>query len=147
MSGCSLAASDVSGKKRKRNTDSDVNTVLVAAAESIGKLSNSFMDSQMKKDKADDLDGDWLFLKAMYVELKAVPIGRERDLLKMKIHTEIMNAKYGVQNTKCASASSAPMTSIQYQMPVRPLFVYRRSNLQPAGESAPTFVNINDSQA
>lgn len=147
MSGCSLAASDVSVKKRKRNSDSDVNKVIVAAAQSIGKLSNSVMESQMKKDKDDDLDSDWMFLKAMYADLKTVPIGRERDLLKMRIHTEILNAKYGAQSTQSAGASYTPGTPIQNQMPVRPLYIYRRSNLQPAGDSASTFLNINDSQA
>lgn len=132
--GSSVAESEESGRKRKKKSDSHLDTVLVAAAESIGKLSNSVMDSQ-KKDKIDEMDGDWLFLKAMYVELKEVPAGRERDLCKMRIHTAVMTAKYGVQHTESTSASAVHMTRLPQQVPVRPIYLYKRPNLAPPGTS------------
>lgn len=128
MGVCPVPDCGTSGRKRKRNTESDFNTVLVEAVQSMGKMSSSVMDSR-KKEAVDELDGDWLFAKAMYVKLKEIPEGREKEMCKLKIHTEVMNAMYGYNNINSTSSNPEP---VQNQPPARPVFILKRASLPPS---------------
>lgn len=116
-----------SGKKRKKSTESDFDSVFADAVQSIGKLSSSLANSKTSE-KVDEFNEDWLFAKTIYIKMKDVPAGREKDLCRMRINAEVMNLLYGVQNTQTTNSvnvKAAQPNLIPNPMPPRPIIVLK----------------------
>jgi len=62
------------------------------AVEVSGRLNET--TSTSKCAPVDD-DDDWLFARRVYNKLRAIPDGREKELLKCRIDSELINMIYG----------------------------------------------------
>ena len=93
------AASGTMAARKKKRKQSDFSTVLTGAVESIDKLSCSILASQ-KSEKPDfTMDDDWLFARRVFLKLKNIPCGQEKERFKYRMEGELLNLAYNYQAT------------------------------------------------
>lgn len=116
----STTESTSSGPKRKKGCQPDFTKILTGAVQSIDKLSGSVIASNRQNDRADEtMDDDWLFARSVYdvyVKLKAVPAGRDKEAFKLRMQGDLMSLLYGGQGSQLYGARSH--NSIALQQPV-----------------------------
>lgn len=80
----------------KKAKVADVGTAITAAAKSYEKIAASFSQRQNSQvPSGQDDNDDWLFAKRVFNKLKAIPEGRENELLKNRIDAELVWMAYG----------------------------------------------------
>lgn len=101
------------------------------AVQSITKLSGSIVKPG-KKERDEGADEDWFFMNTMYLKLKEIPSGLDKDLCKMRFENEVMKLKYGVQNLECTQAvlTQENTTEPQQKAQLRTI-ILRRPNPAP----------------
>lgn len=115
----SVSEPERSGRKRKKTTEPECNAVFVDAVQSLGKLTNSMMQSRQQK-TSDESDPDWYFLKSLHFKLKEVPEGREKELFKVKMQTELMTLLYGGVTSCLPQEAPRRIPVVLYRAPPNP---------------------------
>lgn len=121
--------SNTSDKKRKNHREPDFNKILVGAVQSIDRLSGSVMNSRKNETTDETLDDDWLFARTIYIKLRDVPAGREKDQFKWRMQGELLNLMYGAENNQSPSTKSNSTNMFQHQTPLQTATVYRHNQI------------------
>lgn len=123
------SGSNTSDRKRKKHREPDFNKILVGAVQSIDRLSGSVMNSRKNETTDETFDDDWLFARAIYIKLRDVPAGREKDQFKWRMQGELLNLMYGAENNQSPSTKSNSTNMFQHQTPLQTATVYRHNQI------------------
>jgi hypothetical protein len=92
VSGSSSATSRKTNKARAAS-DLDLTNILTGAVRSVDKLSESVVSKQSRDH--DDNDEDWLFARAVYLKLKAMPPSRDKEMFKLRVQSDLFSLSFG----------------------------------------------------
>ena len=75
-------------------------------------------DTNREAERTDETsDDDWLFARSIYLKLKNIPAGRDKESFKLRMQGELMSLTYCYQSSGFLYPTSHSMYRVECQQP------------------------------